>query len=506
MNQVKSNSLFKNTIALYVRMLFSVCVNIYISRVVLEMLGVDDYGIYSVVGGIVILLSFINSSMSGSTSRFLSIAIGEGCALKIQEIYNSAKHLHGAIAILILILGETIGVWLINSYLEIPSDRIVVANWLFQLSVFTTIFSILHVPYTAMIISMELMDVYAKIEIVNILMKLGVVLLLMNYPYDRLLMYGFLLLIEGGFIFYIYKMFCKKNFGEYTFNWKLNRDIILSMSKFSGWDLLGWGGFTMSTQGRQIFINKFFGLAINAAGGMANTASTAITTFTNNVVMAFRPRIMKSYGIKEYDKMQYLVEIAMIAVILLMTIIIVPMYYKLDWILHLWLVDVPPYTLDFCRLLLFVNFVEAINNVIKIGIHASGRMRAFTMGGFIIHFGNILFTFFAFKWGYSVVTTYSIALFLAIINLGLNFYFFKRNIPQIDIYKLICKMISALFICTVGMVVAILSEKISLNDYIDFFVIFIVNLILTILLSSVIYKREFVNLFKSILIKKHIKI
>ena len=441
---MKENSLLRNTIALYVRMFFSVCVNIYISRVILDVLGVDDYGIYSIVGGVVALISFINSTMSGSTSRFLSVAIGGGDKEKLTSVYNAAKHLHGLIAILILIIGETIGVWMINNYLSIPSDKTAVANLVYQLSLFTMLFSILHVPYTAMIISMERMDVYSKIEIVNILMKLGVVLILPYFAKDRLFFYGLLLLIEGIVIYYIYKLYCKTNYKEHKYSWNIEFNNIRPMLLFSGWDLLGWGGVTFSTQGRQIFINKFFGVALNAANGMASTASIALTTFTNNVVMAFRPRIIKYYANGNYYKMQQLVEVALLLVMMMMAIIMVPMFYGLSFLLNIWLVKVPIFTLEFCRLLLILNFVEVINTVIKIGIHASGIMKKFTIIGFIVHIANLLMTYLLFLFGVSVLSTYVVAILLSCLLVIMNIIILKEVIPEIKLKRICFKILLGL--------------------------------------------------------------
>ena len=213
-------------------MLFSVCVNLYVSRVVLNVLGVEDFGIYNIVGGIVTLLGFINSSMSGSTSRFLTIAIGEKDDIKLEETYNAAKHLHMLIALTILVLGETIGLWLVNGYLDIPESRMAVANWVYQLSLFTMVFSILQVPYSSLVISMERLDIYAGIEILHILLKLAVVIELGYYTKDRLLLYGILLLVVGILVYYIYKIYCSVAYKQLHFLWKWNWGIMRPMLIF----------------------------------------------------------------------------------------------------------------------------------------------------------------------------------------------------------------------------------------------------------------------------------
>ena len=301
-----------------------------------------------------------------------------------------------------------------------------------------------------MIISMERMDVYAKIEILCIMLKLGVVIVLMYYAHDRLLMYGVLLLLVGAFIFFVYKKYCKKAYCEFNYSWEIKIQVIKPMLYFSCWDLLGWGGVSLSTQGRQIFINRFFDVSLNAANGMATTASVAINTFTNNVVMAFRPRIIKCYAAGDFDNMQKLVEVALLVVIILMTLIIVPMYYSLDYLLDVWLVSVPDYTLEFCRLLIVPHYIEVVNTVIKIGIHASAKMRVFTIVGFLIHLSNLVLTYALYKMGFSVTSTYIAAIILAVINVVANLILLVKVVPQINISQLLVNMLKGIgigFIC-----------------------------------------------------------
>lgn len=455
----KQNSLFKNTISLYIRMVFSVCVNLYISRVVLDVLGVEDFGIYNIVGGIVVLLGFINSSMSGSTSRFLTIAIGEDSEEKLRDTYNAAKHLHFCIALIVLLFGETFGLWIVNSYLDIPEARMAAANWVYQLSLITTAITVVQVPFSSIIISMERMDAYAGIEIANILLKLSVVLLLKRYVGDKLVMYGVMLLAVAAVVYLIYKLFCKKHYGYLTFSRTLQWRIIKPMLTFSGWDLLGWGGYSACTQGRQIFINKFFGVVTNAANGMATTASSAITTFTNNIVMAFRPRIIKHYAAHDYPQMQKLEELALIVVILLMNFLLIPLIFCLEDILQVWLVDVPDKTVEFCRLMLFFTYFEAINTVVKIGIHASGKMKDFTIAGFLLNTLSLTLTYVLYWMGLSVYSTYYVAIAVCLVTISVNLFFLKKFITPLRISSMIVWILKGLAVCAAGFLVIYLIDS-----------------------------------------------
>lgn len=457
-------------------MIFSVCVNLYVSRVVLDVLGVDDFGIYNIVGGIVTLLSFINSSMSGSTSRFLTIAIGENNEEKLTKTYNAAKHLHILIALTILILGETVGLWIVNGYLDIPLERIYAANWVYQLSLLTMAISIIQVPYSSIVISMERLDIYAGIEILHILLKLAVVIVLGYFGGDRLIMYGVLLLVVGLVVYLIYHFHCSKQYGNYKFTRTPNWDVIKPMMAFSGWDMLGWGGSSACIQGRQIFINKFFGVAMNAANGIANTASAALLSFTNNIVMAFRPRIIKHYAQEDYQGMQKLIELAMQIVILLMCFLIVPLFFCMDDILDMWLIEVPENALMFCKLLLIWTYVEIINTVIKIGIHASGRMRDFTIVGFILNALSLILTYFAYKLSMSVFSTYHIAIIVSCLSVSVNIYYLKKFISSLNIWHIVLKIIIANLACIIGFVAAYFWEKItSFSSLLNFILLALLN-------------------------------
>ena len=493
----KQNSLFKNTISLYTRMIFSVCVNLYISRVVLDILGVEDFGIYNIVGGIVVLLGFINSSMSGSTSRFLTIAIGEDKEEKLRDTYNAAKHLHFCIALVVLLFGETFGLWLVNSYLDIPESRMAAANWVYQLSLITTAITIIQVPFSSIIISMERMDAYAGIEIANILLKLSVVLILKQLDTDRLVMYGVLLLVVAFIVYVIYSIFCKRHYGYLKFSKQLQWNVIKPMLTFSGWDLLGWGGYSASSQGRQIFINKFFGVAVNAANGMATTASSAITAFTNNIVMAFRPRIIKHYAAQDYPGMQKLEELALIVVILLMNFLMVPLLFCMQDILQVWLVDVPDKTTEFCRLMLFFSYFEAINTVIKIGIHASGKMRDFTIAGFVLNSMSLILTFVFYKIGFSVYSTYYVAIVLCLITILANLFFLKKFVFQLKISNLMLWILKGVGVCALGMLAIIFADKwiVFSHQVFRFLFILVVNGII-VLLAVWALLPEYVSRFK----------
>ena len=413
----ESNSLLKNTMALYIRMLFSVCTSLYVSRIILKALGVDDFGVYNVVAGIIVLLGFINSSMSIATSRFLTLAMGRKSEDELQKVYTAAFVLHLSIALLVFVLSETLGLWIVNCYLVIAPERLFAANMLYQFSVGLAIVSFVQVPFVAMIISDERMSVYARIDIVNNVLKLVAAIVISYILWDRLIIYGMLLFIASIFVLLLYLCYCKRNYSQYKLNLHWDWDVIKPMLLFSGWDLLGCGGVSLQQQGRQILINKFFTVVHNAGNGMAIIVGSALSVFTSNVIVAFRPRIMKSYSIGDYEIMSKQTENTMFISLLLMSLVFVPLVLCLDTVLHIWLEYVPPYTLELCRLTLIIGYLEVINTVIKIGIHAAGRMKWFTVFSFTANCLIILFTYYFYTRGMNLLSTYYIAVLFAIINI-----------------------------------------------------------------------------------------
>lgn len=478
-------------------MLFSVCINLYVSRIALKSLGVDDFGVYNVVGGIIVLLGFINSSMGIATSRFLTLAIGKKDDAELQRVYNAAFVLHLSIALIVFILAETIGLWIVNGYLNIEADRIIAANFLYQLSVGAAIMSFVQVPFLAMIMSDERMNVYAWIDITNNLLKLAAAIAIGYIVFDRLITYGFLLLLASIAVFFLYFGYCKRHYGIFKLKFICDWQTIKPMLYFSGWDLLGCGGFALQSQGRQIFINRFFTVALNAANGIALTVGSALSVFTNNVVLAFRPRILKYYSVCDYYMMSNLLEKTMIIVLLLMSIIFVPLFICMDFVLDVWLLEVPNMTTALCRMTLSIAYLEVINTVVKIGIHASGRMKWFTILSFSINCLMVILTFLFFDYGEGVLTAYYIALLLTAVNVIYNYILLHRYVPKLSIIKIAKKNILGVFACLAGFTTCLFLNH-ALEDvvpWLRFIAIAILNCLICSLFAFLIFGKELLSYF-----------
>ena len=328
MNQTSNNKrIAKNTMMLYIRMLLSVVVSLYTSRVVLEVLGVEDYGIYGVVGGVVAMFSFLNASMAGATSRFLTFEMGKGDAQRLRDTFSSALIIHIGIALVVFVLAETVGLWFLNNKLVIPEARMEAAHWVYQLSILGMAVSVTQVPYNAAIIAHERMEVYAYMELVNVLLKLGIVFLLKIDYFDRLVFYALLVLIVNVLVALTYRVYCVKHYEETQFSLTWDKGILKSMFGFSAWELLGHFGYTFRTQGVNVVLNMFFGVAINAVTNIATTVQNTMLAFSNNVLVAIKPQIIKRYALGKLEDMLNLMTFGIRCNLLLQLAITLPLIY-----------------------------------------------------------------------------------------------------------------------------------------------------------------------------------
>lgn len=376
----------KNTLLLYFRMLISVIVGLYTSRVVLNTLGVEDYGIYNVVGGIVAMFSFLNTSMSGATSRFLTYEMGKSISNQLNATFNSAMIIHIGIAIIILIIAETIGLWFLQNKLVIPEERMFAAHIVYQFSILSMTINVTQVPYNASIIAHEKMGVYAYVELLNVSLKLGIVFILLIGSFDKLILYAILIFIVTTIIAITYRIYCKKHFKECHINWKLHSNIIKPMISFSCWDLYGNMTVSIRQQGLTMLLNMFYGPILNAANGIAMNVHGIILGFANNVITAFRPQIIKQYAENNIQNMSTLVVNATKFTLCLYLLIAIPLFIEIDYVLKLWLKTVPEHTTFFLRIILICSFFKLGSNIINIPIHATGKIKklSFISGSFFL--------------------------------------------------------------------------------------------------------------------------
>lgn len=350
-------------------------VSLYTSRVVLNTLGVEDYGIYGVVGGVVGMLSFLNATMSGATSRFLSVELGKGDSKKLNETFNSALIIHLAISFIVLALAETLGLWFLNEKLVIPDERMFAAHVVYHLSILSTMVGITQVPYNAVIISHEKMDIYAYVELLNVTLKLLIVFLLPILGNDKLIVYAFLVLAVSVFIAIIYRVYCVKNYQETCIKFIIDKKNIYPMLTFSAWDLLGHLGYTIRIQGSNILLNLFFGPVVNAANAIALTVQGVFLSFSTNITSAIRPVIIKSYAQNKLEYFYTLIRECARLSCFISCIITVVVIVHADFILDLWLGKVPEYSVNFVNLCMLLNCITSYSSIIYIGIHACNSVK-----------------------------------------------------------------------------------------------------------------------------------
>lgn len=370
--------IFKNTIMLYIRMAVIMLVTLYTSRIILNVLGVDDYGIYNIVGSVVVSLSFIQSALNSATLRFISYELGKGQEGSVSKVFSMSLNIQALFLIIILILLETIGVWFLNHVLTIPSERLFAANVAYQFSVLTFCVNILRVPYNAMIISFEKMSIYAILSIVEAFLRLIIVYCLLVLNKDKLISYAILVFAVALLTNCFYIVYCRKLFTD-SCKYRYEKDKILfkQMLGFSGWNLVGGITGMATHEGPNYFMNIFLGVRVNAAMGIAKQVGNAIYTFTENFQTAFRPQIVKYYALDEKERLNSLIFNASKISYYLMFIIGFPILISIENILDWWLVDVPEYATEFCVCMLLGYLVNAISSPLWMLAHATGDIKKY---------------------------------------------------------------------------------------------------------------------------------
>lgn len=380
-NTVSQNNkrIAKNTIFLYFRMLVTIAIGFYTSRVVLQVLGVSDYGVFNVMGGIIGMLGYVNLLLAGGTSRFLTIALGEGNFEKLKLTFSTTFVLTIITALLVLLLGETIGLWFVNNYLNIELDRMDAANWVYQSVLFSSVLTIMQSPFTASILSHERMGIYAYMSILDAVLKLLIVYFLVVFDYDKLKLYAVLLFIIQTIDIVIYRVYCIRNFEECKPSFIFSKYYFREMFSYSAWGMVGSMSALLMTQGLNILINIFFGTIVNSARGIAAQVSNIVQQLYSNFQMAGRPQIMKYYASGEMENMYNLMcNNGKYCAFLLMCVII-PLFVHVKGLLDIWLVEVPEYTMWFVRWTLIYIFFRSIDEPLTTAIHAVGKLKIASM-------------------------------------------------------------------------------------------------------------------------------
>lgn len=367
-------------------MLFTMAVSLYTSRIVLNTLGVSDFGVYNVVGGVVSMFSFLNAAMANGTQRFLSYELGRGDIPQLKKVFSTTLSIHILIGLIILILAETIGLWFLNYKLNIPPDRMVAANWVYQFSVLSFLVSIIQVPYNASIIAHERMNIYAYVSIVEVSLKLIIAFMLTWIEFDKLILYGALYFMITFIIAFIYRVYCKINFPECTYFFAFDKPLFKRLLSFAGWNLYGNVACVIADQGVNIILNVFFGPVVNAARGIAYQIGNAVRGFAGSFQMAANPQITKSYASGDNESMMNLIFKSSKFSYYLLFFLALPVLIETDFILKIWLKTVPEYASLFCRLIIINLLVDVFSGPLQTAANATGKIKLyqFAEGTFIL--------------------------------------------------------------------------------------------------------------------------
>ena len=416
-NTNNSKRIAKNTIFLYIRMLFSMVVALYTSRVVLNALGVEDYGLYGVVGGIVVFFNVISGSLNAAISRFITFELGKEEQERLNKVFCTAVNIQLLMSVLFVVLAEIVGVWFLNNHLNVPEGRLSAAHWVLQSSIISFAVGLLSVPYNSTIIAHERMDAYAYISILSTFLNLGVALVIDYIIFDKLIFYALAILGINVIMQFIYAFYCRTHFPETR--WRLVKDKVLlkEMTSFAGWNFLGASSGVLMGQGVNMLMNVFFGVAVNAARGIAGQVDNAINMLVNNFTVALNPQITKSYASGDLKYMHDLVCKGAKYSFFIMLLPSLPILLETETILQVWLKQVPEMTVVFLRLTILISLNSVLSQTLIASMLANGHIKKYqiVVGGL-----NMLIfplSYVAFKLGLPSYASYVIQFFIFFIEL-----------------------------------------------------------------------------------------
>lgn len=402
-------------------------VGLFTAGIVLNTLGITDYGIYNIVGGFVSMFGFLNSSMSSATQRFLSFDLGKNDRDQLRKTFSSAVTIHFVIALIIVLALETFGLWYINNKLNVPTDRMTAVNIVFQFSVFSTFFGIIQVPYNALITAYERFNVYAYISFVEIALRLIILYFLVHVEHDKLVLYAALLFVSSFIIRMIYRIYCRKHFQESQYQFYFDKSYFKVLISFTGWNLFGNIAGVAKGQGNNLLLNIFFGTVLNAAYGITMTIQGVVSNFVSNFQVAVNPQIIKSYSSGNKQRSFKLMFQSSKFSFGMMLMMIAPILGSLKFILDQWLKNYPQQSLLFIHLALFTVLIDTLSNPLMMGLQATGNIKMYQAVVGILVFLNLPISYILIRVTHQPEMVFTTSLVLAFVALWFRLYFLKRN-------------------------------------------------------------------------------
>ncbi|OVJ44423.1 hypothetical protein B8042_24400 [Escherichia coli] len=422
---MSNNKVMRNAGMLYVRMLVMLFVSLYTSRVVLNTLGVSDFGIYNVVGGIVLMFAFISNTMAGASQRFFSYEIGRNNSDRLKQLFSVTLTIYVFFCILISVLAETVGLWFIRNKMNIPVERIDAALFVYHASIISFIFTIIRIPYNSLIIAHEKMSFFATTSIIEAFLKLGGVFLLSFLEWDKLKLYSVIMLLVVFIITIVYYLYCRRNFNESKFIIVKDKKIYTELSSYAGWNSFTTLANIGLDQSINILLNIFFGPVVNAARGIAFQIKTQVTAFVGNIQMASAPQIIKYHAANKKSELEKLVFLSSRITYYFMFFIALPVLLQTETLLKLWLIKVPPHAVVFTQLVIINILIETISGTVTSAIQATGRIKAYQISVGVVLLLAVPISFVLLKLGLSPEITVVVTSFLSVICVLIRLIMFQ---------------------------------------------------------------------------------
>ena len=481
LNTENNKRIAKNTLLLYFRMFLTIIISLYTSRVVLKALGVNDYGIYNVVGGIVSMFNILSGSLSSAISRFITFELGKNDVLKLKKVFSSSLTIQIVLAIFIVVIAEIVGIWFINEKMNIAPDRLHAANWVFHFSILTFVVNLISVPYNAVIIAHERMSAFTYISILDVVGKLLIAYFIIISPIDRLVFYAMLMCLIAVVIRFVYAFYCKRNFEECNYNFIWDKGLIKQMFSFAGWNFIGSSSAILRDQGGNIILNMFFGTTVNAARGISYQVFSAIYSFVTNFMTAVNPQITRSYAIGDHEYMMKLVYNGSRFACYLLFILSLPVIINADYLLYMWLGTVPENTVLFVRLILIFALSEAISKPLITAQLATGNIRNYQLvvGG--IQMLNLPISYIILIFYERPETIFIVAIVVSHLCLASRLYMLRKLI-DLSVKKFLKKVyINIISVFSISSIIPICISLFIESDILNFIIITIMSILSSIL-------------------------
>lgn len=472
----------KNTLVLYVRTIVVMLISLFSSRIILDALGEKDYGTYNVIGGVVSMLSILSGALSSSISRYLTFELGHGDKKKLNQVFSTSINIQVSIAIIILIIGEILGVWFLNYKMNIPTERLYAANWVLHCSILTFTLGLITVPFNALIIAHEKMNIFAYVSIFDAVAKLSIAYLLYISPWDRLIFYAILLVFIPLSTLFFYSIYCNHKFAEAHYHTVHDKQLTKEMTQFAGWGFFTNSAYMFNTQGVNILINLFFGVSVNAARAVTVQVESVITKFVNDFMTAINPQITKSYAQGDMEGMYTLVIRGAKFSMFLFLLMSLPIILETDYILNLWLVKVPEHTVNFVRLSIIGTMMMSIGNTGYTACMATGNIKRYSL--WITLVGCLIFpiSYLAFYIGLPVETTYVIFI-LVYFAVDMVRLWLMKSMLHFPVWRFIREtFVKLLFISTLAIIIPFYIHYYMPQNFYRFVFVILSSVIICVLL------------------------